>query len=67
MARLRAVQSWDLREPPSPRCARAPLTRAIPRNRPGSRADPTVDTLTLEALAALGPRIVTNDCDVLEL
>jgi len=29
--------------------------------------DPTVDTSTLEALAALGPQIVTNDGDVLEV
>ena len=68
MARLRAGQSWD-----SPKFS-------ITEMRPGTvdvgqfskyiqevSADPAVDTSTLEALAALGPQIVTDEGDVLEL
>jgi hypothetical protein len=68
MARLRAGQSWD-----SPKFS-------ITEMRPGTvdvgqfsryieevSADPAVDTATLEMLAALGPQIVTEDGDVLEL
>jgi hypothetical protein len=68
MARLRAGQSWD-----SPRFS-------ITEMRPGTvdqgqfakyiqevSAEPTVDASTLELLAALGPQIVTDEGDVLEL
>lgn len=67
-ARLRAGQSWD-----SPRFS-------ITEMKPGTvdqghfaryiqevSVDPAVDTSTLEALAALGPQIVTEEGDVLEL
>ena len=66
MARLRAGQSWD-----SPKFS-------ITEMRPGTvdagqfskyiqevSADPAVNTSTLEALAALGPQVVTDDGDVL--
>jgi hypothetical protein len=68
MARLRAGQSWD-----SPKFS-------ITEMRPGTvdqgqfakyiqevSAEPTVDTSTLELLAALGPQIVTEEGDVLIL
>jgi hypothetical protein len=68
MARLRAGQSWD-----SPKFS-------ITEMRPGTvdqgqfakyiqevSAEPTVDTSTLELLAALGPQVVTEEGDVLIL
>ena len=68
MARLRAGQSWD-----SPKFS-------ITEMKPGTvdagqfskyiqevSADPAVDTSTLEALTALGPQVVTEQGDALEL
>jgi hypothetical protein len=68
MARLRAGQSWD-----SPKFSITEMRPGTVDQGPFAKyiqevsADPTVDTSTLEALAALGPQVVTEEGDVLTL